>query len=394
VRRKFLLLISAACFVAAGALLVIRAAGDDNSGSGGSSGPAASRQIPLAPRGAASRPGAPRSHRVLKAIWAPLTQPGGASILPLLQKLHVDVLQVQLPWDSTAPRRPRDPANPRDPAYAWPRELDDAVRAAGRYGVQVAVMVKDSPGWANGGRASEWAPTRDADYAAFLTAAARHYPQVRRWMIWGEVNRGVDFLPMPLNSPAGPRRYATLLAAAYHALKAANRANIVVGGMTYTYGAVPPPSFVRWLKLPSGARPPLDEWGHNPYSRRRPTIGAPPSYPTARDMGDVGRFAAEVHRAYSSDPRFAKSGPQLWLSEFTVSSDRANRAFNFSVSRPQQALWLRSAFAVARSVPAVSGLGWFNLYDDPASQANGLTTGLLTSSGRPKPAFSAYRSVP
>lgn len=331
---------------------------------------------------------------MLKAIWAPLRMPDGSSVLPVLKRLRADVLEAQLQWSVIAPRRPRHPTDPHDPAYHWPRDLDQAARNASRYGIQLALLAQDTPGWANGGRSPQWAPDRPSDYADFLVAAARHYPQVRRWMIWGEVNRGVNFLPMPVDSPVGPRRYARVLAAAYSALKAHDPREVVVGGMTYTYGAVKPPDFVRWLRLPSGSPPPLDEWGHNPYSRRRPALHAPLSFPRARDMSDLPRLAGEVHGAYSREPRFHDAGPPLWLSEFSVSSDRRNRAFDFFVSRAVQARWLQSAFQVAAADGFVTGLGWFNLLDDPPSRSAGLSTGLMTASGQEKPAFEAFRRVP
>jgi hypothetical protein len=375
-------LISVGCFVAAAIVLSSRLESNHSS----------SPLPPSSKRG--DRRAANRAHRVLKAIWAPLRLPDGSSVFPLLHALDVDVLQVQLAWRQTAPRRPAHPANPNDPAYAWPHDLDQVAAMAARYRVQLAIMVKDSPSWANEGRPPQWAPTDDADYANFLVAAARRYPEVRRWMIWGEVNRGHDFQPMPPDSPVGPRRYARLLAAAYRALKTHDRRDIVVGGMTFTYGIVKPPDFVRWLRLPSGSRPPLDEWGHNPYSRRRPQLNARLSYPGARDLSDMPLFVGEVHAAYRSLRRFRTSGPALWLSEFTVSSDHPNRSFTFATSRREQARWLTSAFRVAMRTRAVSGLGWFNLLDDPQAQPLGLTTGLLTHDGEPKPAYAAYRRVP
>ena len=333
---------------------------------------------------------APAGAAVLKGFWGPLTMPNGSSAFPVYDKLGVNVFQYQLLWDRVARTRPANPADPNDPAYHWPAPLDGAMRDASRRGIQFALMVKGTPPWANGGQADTYAPDNASDYADFMSAAARRYPSVRRWMIWGEANRGLNFQPMPVDSPVGPRRYALLLDAAYRALKRVNRRNVVIGGMTFTYGDVKPVDFLRWMVLPSGRRPLLDEWGHNPFSRRLPQIGATPSFPNARDMGDTPRFVREVHRAYRGYARFRRSGPKLWLSEFTVSSDRPNRAFNFAVSRNEQAKWLTAAFRIANHTPGISGLGWFNLYDEPASTPDGLTTGLMTYEGQRKPAFYAY----
>ena len=64
-------------------------------------------------------------------------------------------------------------------------------------------------------------------------------------MIWGEPNRGGNFEPMPANSQVGPRRYALVLNAGYHALKSVSKTNLVIGGDTWSFGAVEPADFVQ-----------------------------------------------------------------------------------------------------------------------------------------------------
>jgi hypothetical protein len=265
---------------------------------------------------------------------------------------------------------------------------------ARRRGIDVAIMVKGSPAWANGGRSSEWGPA-PAHYARFLRAASRRYRSVHRWMIWGETNRGAVFQPLPPDARQGPRTYARLLDAAYVALKRRSRRNIVIGGMTFSFGDVYPSKWIRWMRLPSGRPPRLDWYGHNPFSRRPPDIRLTdnPDFPGSRDISDADTLAREVHRAYRRYPRFRRRGPRLWLSEFTVSSDRPNRAFTLFVSRREQARWLRGAFSIARRIRA-AGLGWFDLYDESISTPNGLTTGLMTYEGQRKPAYRAYKRVP
>jgi hypothetical protein len=331
-----------------------------------------------------------------KAIWGPVRLPGGATAFDVYEDLGVSTYQYALNWARIAPNRPANPTAPDDPAYAWPTELDEAVAAARARRIQVALLVNFAPGWANGGRQPRWVP-RSADYADFLTAASRRYPTVRRWMIWGETNRAAVFQPLPPNSPVGPRRYARLLAAAYAALKRQSRRNVVIGGMTFSFGEVRPRDFVRWMRLPDGRPAPLDLYGHNPFTRRFPNLAdhGYAGYPGARDIGDVDTFARELRRLYRGRyPGFRTRGPRLWLSEFTVSSDRANRSFDFFVSRREQARWLRAAYAIARRSPFVAGLGWWNLIDEPRwLPGGGQTTGLLTSTGERKPAYDAYRDA-
>jgi hypothetical protein len=328
--------------------------------------------------------------KTLKMMWGPATLPSGASAFPVYQRLGVKVLEVQLSWAQTTSSRPGDPANPADPAYHWPAALDAATSQAAQYGISIAVMVKGTPPWANSGKDQSWAPNDPGDYANFLRAASRHYSTVHDWMIWGEVTRQGNFNPMPANSPVGPRRYALLLDAAYGALKAVSPANVVIGGMTFTVGQVSAPAFIRWMRLPDGAPPRLDYYGHNPYSTRFPDLAEKPYASGVRDINDIDTLHSELAGAY----RGRGATPRLWLSEFGISSDGSNRAFDYFVSRAAQARWVSAAYKLASSVPYVAGLGWYELLDEPASVAGHLTEGLLTAGGAPKPAFAAYQRAP
>jgi hypothetical protein len=340
---------------------------------------------------AAAAPSTAAARLPLKAIWGPHVMPDGSSAFPVYRQLGVDVLEMQLVWKRVAPRRPADAKDPDDPAYVWPENVDEAVRAAHRNGVQVALLVRGAPRWANGGRAPRWVLGAEKPYARFLIAASRRYRSVRRWMIWGEPNQRSRFGPMPPNSPRAPRLYARLLDRAYGALKRENRHNIVVGGMSFSFGEIYPRDWLRWMRLPNGKPPRLDEYGHNPFSGRAPDIslGGYPGFPAARDISDLDRFAREIRQTYRAIGR----SPRIWISEFTVSSDRPDRAFNFAVSRAEQARWLRDGFGIARRVGA-AGYGWFNLLDEPASTPRGLTTGLMTYEGEHKPSFRAYQRLP
>lgn len=331
--------------------------------------------------------GSRASTPALKMIWGPLTMPNGSSAFATYHRLGVQVLELQLSWADTAPSRPLDPSNPNDPSYLWPQALDRAVKQAAHYGIKLAVMVKGSPEWSNGGRDPSWAPNDSGDYADFLQAASRRYPSVHYWMVWGEPTRSGNFNPMPANSPVGPRRYALLLDAAYGALKAVGHTNVVIGGMTYTVGLVSAPDFIRWLRLPDGAPPRLDYYGHNPYSTRFPRLSEKPYAPGVRDIDDIDTLHSELAAAYRHR---AGGTPKLWLSEFSISSDQGNRAFAYYVSRRAQAQWLTAAYRLVDTVPYVTGLGWYELLDEPSSVAGHLTEGLLTAAGAPKPAFRAF----
>jgi hypothetical protein len=210
------------------------------------------------------------------------------------------------------------------------------------------------------------------------------------WMIWGEPPRMENFRPMHAGSPAGPRLYARILDAAYGALKAAQPSNIVVGGMTLNGGTVMPTLFLRWLKLPNGRPPRMDLWGHNPFDGRFPNLADEP-IGRFRGFNDIDTLHREIRAYYRQGHRKV---PRLWLSEWTVISDKPSRIFlHFYVSAPEQARWLRAAFQIANRTPYVAGMGWFSLLDEPPAPGSA-NWGLLRSDGTPKPSYSAYKNAP
>jgi hypothetical protein len=332
-----------------------------------------------------------------KAIWGPTDLPSGRSAFPVYRDLGVDTYQAQVDWATIAPRRPAQPRNRNDRAYRWPTHIDRAIAESRRNGIRVALLVSRSPSWANGGRGPVWVP-RTSAFADFVAAASRRYPSVRRWMIWGEPNSVNTFRPNRGGSPVGPRAYARILDAAYSALKRVSRRNIVIGGMTHTGGTVRPAHFLRLMRLPSGRRPRLDWFGHNPFPIGFPDLRKRPEPGGFRDISDLDTFTKEIARAYThpcGQQRTRRCGrrPKLWLSEFLVQSDHPSRVFARSVSRTQQARWLQAAYDIADQLPSVAGLGWLSLFDEQKSPRSA-NWGLLTASGRRKPSFFAYRRAP
>jgi hypothetical protein len=323
---------------------------------------------------------------VKKAIWGPL-QYDGRDQFPIYADLGVGIYEMSLSWAETAIQRPTHPANPHDPAYLWPSNIDVAVREAAHYGIAVSVQLMATPSWANGGRSSNFAPAQPADFAAFAQAAARRYPGVHLWMIWGEPSKAAYFQPV---GRGGVRLYARMLDAAYDRIKAVNQHDLVIGGNTWTAGDVPPLRFIRWLRLPSGRPPRMDLYGHNPFSDRRPDLRQPPLGGDFADFSDLGRLAGAIDRNLGRTP----SGKpiRLFLSEFSLPTDHPNWEFNFYVSRATQARWLGDALRIVRSWSRVYALGYLGLYDDPPRPGGAqVERGLLDLHGRPKPAYAVFK---
>ena len=84
----------------------------------------------------------------------------------------------------------------------------------------------------------------------------------------------------------------------------------------------------------------------------------------------------------------------LWLSEYTIQSDRGSRVFATYVSRAAQGRYLTAGFRLADALgPAVAGLGWLGLLDDPPT-SDSANFGLMTYALRKKPAFAAMYRAP
>jgi hypothetical protein len=328
----------------------------------------------------------------LKAMWGPATR-NGISLFPTYRDLGIKIYEDRLTWNSIATGRPGNPRNPSDRAYTWPAEVTKAVAEAKRYHMQVALQIIGAPEWANGGKPWNWAPTKPQDYANFAIAAAKRYPSVHLWMIWGEPSRRPDFEPLTVTPRSGklnaeqrvgPHIYARILDAAYGALKHVSRSNLVIGGMTYTTGDISTLEWIENLRLPDGRAPRLDMYGHNPFSFRAPNLLNPPSSEQQVDFSDLGRLSKLVNR-YLGRP--GNPRPKLFLSEWTVPTS-VDFEFNFYVDPLSQAQWITDALRIARRTPSIYALGWIHLYDEPGVSSGGL----LEADGTRKPGYAAWKA--
>lgn len=328
-----------------------------------------------------------------KAFWGP-TEIAGKSQFPVYKQLGVQTLQESLLWSHVAPTRPANPSDPNDPAYHWPADLDTKIGKAAGYGIDVLLMVQTTPSWANGGKDPSWAPTNPDDAAAFFMAAARRYPKVHRWIVWGEPSDIRHWRPTPppelhkltTAQQAGARRYARTVDGVYGALKSVSSRNIVIAGNSWTVGTVRPMVWPRYLKLPNGRPPRMDMYGHNPFSARKPDFSKPPLGEGEADFSDLERLGRLVDRTIGQGRKHIP----IWISEFTIPTSPRSE-FNFYVTRATQASWVTAAFRLARRSRYVAGFGWIFLKDDPPGAAFPRASGgLISSTGQRKPAFSAF----
>ncbi|HET7590132.1 MAG TPA: hypothetical protein VFK14_08145 [Solirubrobacterales bacterium] len=339
---------------------------------------------------------APDTH---KLIWGP----ADAKAFDTYAALGAGLYEITINWSRVAPTRPADPTDPADPAYQWTPAVEEAIENAQVHGMQVVVEVSGAPGWANGGRPWRWAPKNPQNYADFMTAASRRWPQVHYWEIWGEPSRRANFMPLAAHVEGtnltpwqrrGPELYARILDASYEALKAVSPTNLVIGGNTFSGGDIRPLAYIKGLKLPNGKPPRMDFYGQNPFGYRRPDLTTGLINPTSgvADFCDLDVVAEYLDRYLSRAGR-NPGRLRLFLSEYFLPTDHANFEFNYWVSRRTAAHWLTDALKITRSWHRIYTLGWFDLYDEaPNPQGDEVNRGLLTWNGHPKPAYYAFRN--
>jgi hypothetical protein len=343
--------------------------------------------------------GAAAAPSTQKLTWGPYDEQAFDTYADLGAGLYA----LSINWARIAPTEPENPIDPDDPAYIWTSAVDVAIGNAEARGMHVVLVISGAPGWANGGRPWRWAPTNPHDYADFMAAAAKRWPQVRHWQVWGEPTRRENFMPLAKRAkgidlnPAqrrGPRHYARILDAAYVALKGVSRANLVIGGNSFSGGDVRPLAFIKALRLPNGRPPRMDLYGHNPFGYRRPNLEADQINPEGgvADFSDLDVVARYLDRYLSRAGR-NPGKLRLFLAEYFVPTDHSNFEFNYWVSRKTARNWLAAGFRIVRSWPRIYTLGWFDLYDEaPNGLGTEVNRGLLTWEGHPKPAYYAFKN--
>jgi len=317
-------------------------------------------------------------------------------VLAELRKLGTRVWSSGLSWSAVAPQRPTDPTSPDDPAYRWPAGLGGELTEARAKGIEPILNVSGFPSWSNGGRDPAWAPKDPRDFANFMAAAVKKYPQIRRWIIISEPGSFYNFQPQGDNGKTAPHLYARLLDAAYGAMHAVRPDVVVIGGGVHPYGlndehTTAPDTFITNMVLPNGHRPRLDIFAVNPYTERPLNI-ALPKRPLRVDFDDLDWLGHRLDRLW---PR---RHLRIFVDEFGWNTEHEALGWLYFVRRKKQAVDLRKAYALAAKFRRVDTMCWYLLYDAPpdrnGNQWLNWTSGLRIWNGAKKPAWYAFERVP
>ncbi len=357
-RRSRLTTLSAIALVVLG-LTAVMVAAVHHDGRSGSEAAAASSVPRLA--------GEPAVGVQFHATWTNYTDSDRARILDQLAAAGVQWVRIDIGWSGFEPDAP----GVIDPWYQG--RVDAAVDEARARGLQVLLTAWLTPRWANAGLGERHPPTDPADYARFLTWAADHYRgRVEAWEIWNEPN-------LPTFWKGDTAQYASLLEAAYPAVKAGDPSvAVVLGGPAYN-----DTDFLSAL-YDLGVQGSFDVMATHPYQG---FANAPPETADDGTRGTLTHVAAvrELMVAHGDGDR------PIWFTEFGWSAHpTAPGAPNWQwgvTEAAQGDYFVRTLRWVAEHAPYVTNVFWYNerAQDTGDAQLDGY--GLLTHDLEPRPAY-------
>jgi hypothetical protein len=293
--------------------------------------------------------------------------------LATLDRLGVRTVRFTLVWSEVAAKKPANGRNPNDPAYDW-SQFDPVLNGLHARGITPIVTLYGAPKWSNGGHAPNWLPR--SGFGNFAYAAAKRYPWVRLWTVWNEPNTRVFSIPV------SPSLYVRrLLNPAYALLHAANRRNVVAGGVTSPRKSPSGMSPTAFMTGMHSARARLDAYAANPYPGRKTEtpFHDPCTHCTTLTMAHLPQIRALVTRLFGARK-------PLWLTEYGYQTNPPDRILGVSPAR--QATLLGQAALRVWEQPGTTVLIHFLVQDEPS--LGGWQSGLFTAHGSAKPALRAF----
>lgn len=266
-------------------------------------------------------------------------------------------------------------------SFDW-AEADRVIHAAKSAGLEVLLVVGSVPHWARMRPNERSAIADPKTYAIFLSAAvARYAPQgIHLWEVWNEPN-----LDGPWPEPDAVA-YATLLKAAYPAIKELDQDAIVItGGLASAVKTGPllgprkyisAVDFVKTL-YSEGAGKSFDALGFHPYSYPRL-----PSDPA--DWNGWNLMTGPVRAVMSEN---GDANKRIWITEYGAPSNEEES----EVSEEMQAQMVTESRQLASELSYAGPLFWYSYRDlgtDPSENEHWF--GLRRADNSKKPAYDAF----
>lgn len=263
---------------------------------------------------------------------------------------------------------------------------DRIVDAARSRGLEILGVLDYSPAWARPpGTDDHSPPSNPADYANFARAAVRRYAPrgVHVWEIWNEPNITAFWKPRP-----DPSAYAELLAAAYPAIKSADRdATVVSGGLSPAPdaadgSAIPPVRFLEAVYAAGGGGK-FDAVGHHPSNY--------PRMPLTPEPGDYNRnaFGGVTPALHETMQENGDGAKRIWATEMGAPTPYGGMTPEYLAE------YIREAYSAWGSWPFTGPLIWY-AYRDAGTNPDDIEDhfGVTYADLRPKqPAHRAITSI-
>lgn len=246
--------------------------------------------------------------------------------------------------------------------YTFPDHNEEYMRAAGRFGLRHLIILDYGNALYDDGAA----PASDEAQAAFAEYAYqmvdRYGDVCRHWEVYNEPNIGF-WRPEP-----DPVAYTRLLKRTYEAIKRADAEAVVVGICTAGVDF----AFIETV-LEEGGGAFMDALSVHPYR-----------YPRAPEESN---FVADLERLHALMEQHGIGDMPIWLTEIGWPNQEDARG----VSEQQSADYLVRMVSLARSLPYIGPIMWYDLQNDGTNRAyNEDNFGLIRLDFSPKrPYFAA-----
>ena len=319
----------------------------------------------------------------------------------LANKLHAQLLRVNLTWSKLEPQRGK-----YDQVYL--DRLATTIHAATGDGMKVIVTLYGTPSWASDQTLWQYAPpsykkgvyhsfyppaaSHLVDFQAFATKLATTFGgDVLGYECRNEPNEWFSLYPQRTASDPeyGVRRYAAMLTAFSKGIRAGDPQALVIAGSTAPVGqnndlGTSPQRFASELK--SLVSPSVfDAYSHHPY-----TIGgtkniapeAPPRDPNNTvSLGNISTLL----KIFPTKPFYITE--YGYYTEYRI-------AMGVYVDQVTQAKYLTRAYKFVARYPQIKALVWFPYHDsgpaDPPPDNGGVYSGLVTTTGAFKLSWFAF----
>jgi hypothetical protein len=287
---------------------------------------------------------------------------------------------------------------------------DRIIQGAAAAGAEPLVTISPGKPGANGAAHAPNTPTNATAFGDFCSQVALRYdgdfvpddaptvatvgglpdvtalplPQVDRYSILNEPNRGQYVWPQGPAGQTAPRLAARLVASCLPALQDANPdAQVALGPLASrgAQGGISPLGFLKAYRRAGGIQP--DAVALNPYQD-----GLLPEYKPKEVQPDGAITLRNLDQLETQLKLDYKRRVDLWLTEFAWRLGNTKRLGNVTASR--QATLTRETLTLVRRYPYVRIFTWFLLQDESKGYWK---SGLVSANGVPRPAFKVWKQA-